>query len=105
MSAWVYLIVAICLEICATVALKLSDGFEKWHWGLLSVSLYAVCFWILAPALKVLPVGVVYAIWAGMGIVGVSILGVLLFGDRLSMIHYGFMCMILVGAVGLKLTT
>jgi multidrug transporter EmrE-like cation transporter len=105
MSAWVYLMGAICLEICATLALKLSAGFEKWHWGLVSIGLYSACFWALAPALNVLPVGVVYAIWAGVGIVGVSILGALLFGDRLSVVNYGFMSMILLGAVGLKLTT
>lgn len=105
MNAWIYLAIAICLEIAGTFFLKLSDGFAKWQWGLLSILCYAVCFVALAPALKVLPVGLVYAIWAGVGIIGATALGLIVFGDRLEPYHYGFISLILVGAVGLRLTT
>ena len=105
MSAWLYLIVAIGLEITGTFLLKLSDGFSKWQWGSLSILCYSLCFWALAPALRDLPVGIVYSIWAGVGIVGATALGLLVFGDRLAVHHYGFIALILVGAVGLRLTT
>lgn len=105
MHAWLYLTVAICLEIAGTFLLKLSDGFAKWQWGVLSILCYSLCFWVLAPALRDLPVGVVYAVWAGVGIIGATMLGVMFFGDRLAVHHYGFIALILVGAVGLKLTT
>jgi len=105
MAAWIYLSIAISLEIVATFCLKLSNGFEKWQWGMVSILCYSVCFWFLAPALKVLPVGIVYAIWAGVGIVGATILSVLVFNDRILPYQYGFIALIMIGAVGLKLTT
>ncbi len=105
MNAWIYLMLAISLEIAATLFLKLSDGFARWQWGMASIFLYSACFWVLAPALKVLPVGVVYALWAGLGIIGATILGLVLFNERLSVVQYGFVALILVGAVGLRLTT
>ena len=105
MNAWIFLGFAIALEVSGTFLLKLSNGFEKWHWGSLSILCYSVCFWFLAPAMKALPVGVVYAIWAGIGIVAASILGLMVFGERLGPLQYGFIAMVLVGAVGLNLTT
>lgn len=105
MNAWIFLGCAITLEVCGTFLLKLSNGFEKWYWGSLSILCYSMCFWFLAPAMKALPVGVVYAIWAGIGIVAASILGVLVFGERLGLLQYALIGMILVGAVGLNLTT
>ena len=105
MTAWLYLSAAIAMEIAGTFLLKLSDGFAKWQWGALSLCCYAVSFLFLAPALKLLPVGIVYAIWSGVGIIGVTALGIAVFGDRLALAQYGFIAMILVGTVGLKLTT
>lgn len=105
MNAWLYLVIAIGLEIIGTFLLKLSDGFAKWHWGSLSILCYALCFWALAPALRDLPVGIVYAVWAGVGIIGATVLGMFVFGERLAIYHYGFIGLILVGAVGLRLTT
>jgi len=104
-SAWLYLAVAISLEVAGTFLLKLSNGFEKWHWGMLSIACYSSCFWVLAPALKVLPVGVVYAIWAGVGIVAAALIGLIAFGDRLGVLQLACIAMILVGAIGLRLTT
>ncbi|MEO9463303.1 MAG: multidrug efflux SMR transporter [Marinomonas sp.] len=105
MNAWFYLAAAIVFEVSGTLLLKLSNGFEKWHWGVLSILCYSVCFWVLAPAMKVLPVGVVYAIWSGVGIVAVSMISVFAFEERLSALQFGFIAMILIGAVGLNLTT
>lgn len=104
MNAWVFLGIAITLEVAGTFLLKLSNGFEKWQWGMLSIGCYSACFWVLAPAMKVLPVGVVYAIWSGVGIVAASVIGVFAFDERLSALQFGFIAMILIGAVGLNLS-
>lgn len=105
MSAWVYLAAAIVLEVTGTFLLKLSHGFEKWHWGMLSILCYSACFWVLAPAMKVLPVGIVYAIWAGVGIVAATLLGWVAFGERFGAFQYLCVAAILFGAIGLRLTT
>ncbi len=105
MTAWLFLTLAIALEITGTVLLKLSDGFEKWHWGTLSIVCYVCCFWAMAPAIKVLPVGVAYAIWAGIGILAVALLGFFVFDERLGSIQLACIGLILIGAVGLRLTT
>lgn len=105
MSAWIFLAVAITLEVAGTFLLRLSHGFEKPHWGALSILCYSACFWFLAPAMKVLPVGVVYAIWAGVGIVAATIIGVVSFGERLGVVQFLCIALVLVGSVGLKLTT
>jgi len=104
MNAWIFLAGAIVLEVLGTFLLKLSHGFEKWHWGALSILCYSACFWLLAPAMKVLPVGVVYAIWSGVGIVAASLIGIFAFEERLGAIQFVFIAMILTGAVGLNLT-
>ena len=105
MSAWVQLAAAIGLEIAGTVMLKLSDGFAKWHWGLLSILLYGLCFWVFAPALKAIPIGVAYAVWSGVGIAAVTIVGLLAFGEQLRLAQLGFIALILAGAAGLRYTT
>lgn len=104
MGAWTFLALAIALEIAATVCLKLSDGFARWQWGVVSLFLYSACFWAMAPAIKVIPIGVAYAIWAGVGIVAVAVIGALAFGQKLGALQFFFTAMVLIGAVGLRLT-
>jgi small multidrug resistance pump len=105
MSPWIYLAAAIALEVTGTFMLKLSNGFEKWQWGSLSIVCYSACFWVLAPAMKALPVGVVYAIWAGVGIVAAALIGVLAFNEKLSLVQLSCIGLVLIGAVGLRMTT
>ena len=104
MSPWVFLAGAIALEVTGTALLKLSDGFARPWWGALSILCYSACFWVLAPAMKALPVGVVYAIWAGVGIVAAALIGVLAFGERLGPVQLGCIALVLTGAIGLRLT-
>lgn len=103
--AWMFLLTAIALEVAGTFLLKLSDGFEKLHWGMASILSCVVCFWVLAYALKLLPVGVVYAIWAGAGIAAATLLGLFIFNEKLEPMQFAFIAMIFVGAIGLQLTT
>ena len=105
MSAWMFLGVAIVFEVLGTVLLKLSDGFEKLGYGMTAIACYSVCFWFFAPALKVIPAGVAYAIWSGLGILSITLIGLAFFDQKLSLMNYGFIALIVIGAIGLNLTT
>lgn len=105
MAGWLYLLAAIIFEVAGTFLLKLSNGFERLQYGTGAIVCYTACFVFLAPAMKVLPVGVVYAIWAGIGIVAASALGFFFFDERLAALQFFFIAMIFIGAVGLNLTT
>jgi len=105
MSPWIYLSIAIAFEVAGTLLLKTSNGFEKIGLGMAAIACYSVCFWFFAPALKSIPTGVAYAVWAGVGIVCVAILSFMLFGQKLSWLQMMLIGLILVGAIGLNLTT
>ncbi len=105
MTGWLYLGAAIVLEIIATTMLKLSDGLVRWHWAALSIVFYAICFLALAPALKSIPVGIAYAIWSGVGIIAMAVIGVLWFDQRLNLVQILCMALVLAGALGLRATT
>ena len=105
MSAWILLALAIALEVTGTFLLKLSHGFEKWHWGVLAIISFTGCFWVMAPAIKVIPVGVAYALWAGIGIMAITLIGFLVFDEHLKSIQLACIGLIAVGAIGLRVTT
>lgn len=105
MTGWGYLTIAIVLEVIATTLLKFSDGFTKLGFASGAIALYCACFFFMAPAYKTLPAGVVYAVWSGIGIVAIAALGVFYFKETLDLYQLLFIAMILVGAVGLSLTT
>ncbi|MEM1396399.1 MAG: multidrug efflux SMR transporter [Pseudomonadota bacterium] len=105
MTAWILLAIAIGFEIVGTTLLKLSDGFEKPLIGFAAIAAYSSSFWFFAPAIKVIPVGIAYAIWAGAGILAMAIIGLLFFDQRLGLLQFVFISLILIGAVGLRLTT
>tara|TARA_B100000123_G_scaffold39346_1_gene25912 strand:- start:1831 stop:2358 length:528 start_codon:yes stop_codon:yes gene_type:complete len=81
---WVLLAGAIAFEVFGTVMLKVSDGFSKWLPSTGVVIGYIVSFVLLAFALRTIGLSTAYAIWAGVGTVGVVLAGVLIFGEHLS---------------------
>lgn len=77
---WLILFVAICSEVVATTAMKLSDGFKKiWPWAVLMVICFCLALYLLSLTLDTLPVGVVYAIWSGSGVALITVIGHYLF--------------------------
>lgn len=80
-----FLAIAIVAEVIATSALKATDEFSRLWPSLLVAAGYICAFYFLTLALRSIPVGVAYAIWAGMGIVLVAIAGVVLYGQRLDL--------------------
>lgn|SRR5437868_802950 len=81
---YVYLAVAIVVEVLATSFLKASDSFTRLWPSLATVAGYAISFYFLSLALRVLPTGIAYAIWSGVGIVLISLVSWLCFGQSLD---------------------
>lgn len=82
---WLYLILAIAGEVVGTTALKASDGFTRLGPSLLVVAGYSVAFYLLAQVLRTIPLGITYAIWSGAGVAAVTLIGWLVYGQRLDM--------------------
>ncbi len=105
MNPWVLLSVCIVAEVTGTLLLTKSQGFARPGLGLLSLAIFGACFWGLSIVLTRIPVGVTYAIWAGVGIALVSVLGWVFLRQSLTLLQILFIVMIATGAVGLKVTT
>lgn len=101
--AWFLLSIAIFAEIVGTLSLKASDGLSK-LWPSLGVLIgYATAFTLMAMSLKKLDVGVTYAIWSGVGIVGAAIGGLIFFDQQLSKMTIIGMAIIIAGVVVMNL--
>jgi len=99
MTAYAYLAVAIVSEVIATTALKASDGFTQFWPSVVTVIGYAIAFYCLALTLRVIPTGVAYAIWSGVGIVLISVVGWLAFKQSLDLPAILGMGLIVAGVV------
>jgi small multidrug resistance pump len=97
------LLLAIVAEVVGTLALKASDGFSRWVPVGVMVVAYGITFWLLAVALTSMEVGRAYAVWAGLGTVGATIGGVVLFGDQLNVMAIVGIGIIVSGVVVLNL--
>jgi quaternary ammonium compound-resistance protein SugE len=100
---WLVLICAGLLEIVWATALKQSDGFSRLWPSVIGVGGALLSFVLLAIALRHLPAGTGYAVWVGIGAVGVVIAGVVVFGEAASAARLLFLSIIVVGIVGLRL--
>ena len=100
---WILLAVAGILEVTWAVAMKYSDGFTVLVPSIITAVGYIASAIFLSFALKQLPLGTAYAMWTGFGIIGTTILGVLLFQEKLSLPQIICVCMIVFGIVGLRL--
>ncbi|ADI29202.1 DMT family transporter [Methylotenera versatilis] len=85
MSHWLALAIAIIAEVIGTTALKASNEFTRLIPSLIVVVGYGTAFYFMSISMRVLPVGIMYAIWSGMGIVLISVLGWLVFRQTLDM--------------------
>jgi quaternary ammonium compound-resistance protein SugE len=101
--AWLILVCAGLLEIVWAIALKQSVGFSRLWPSVIGIGGALLSFVLLAVALRQLPTGTGYAVWVGIGAVGVAIAGILLFGEAVSPPRLLFLAIIVVGIVGLRL--
>jgi quaternary ammonium compound-resistance protein SugE len=102
--SWVYLFLAGVLEIVWAIGLKYTEGFTRLWPSVITIAVAWLSFYLLALAVKTIPVGTGYAIWTGIGAAGVAILGMILFGEPATTARFVFLALIIVGIVGLKLS-
>jgi quaternary ammonium compound-resistance protein SugE len=101
--AWLLLVSAGLLEIVWATAMDRSDGFTRLWPTVVGVSGALASFVLLAIALRDLPVGTAYAVWVGLGAVGVALFGILALGESTSPFRLACLALIVLGIVGLKL--
>jgi quaternary ammonium compound-resistance protein SugE len=101
--AWLTLLAAGVLDVLWAVAMKYAAGYTKLGWSIASLALLAAFVFLLGRSLQVLPVGIAYAVWTGVGAVGTVLMGVVLFGESLDPIRVGCIALVVIGIVGIKL--
>jgi quaternary ammonium compound-resistance protein SugE len=102
--AWVVLFFAGLFEIGWALGLKYSEGFSKLIPSVITVFFMILSFWLLAIAMKTLPMGTAYAVWTGIGAVGIFICGVIFFNEPLAIVRVVSVLLIISGIIGLKLS-
>ena len=101
--AWVILAIAVVTEIIWELSLKWAATIGTWQASIIPVSLSFVNMALLAFAMRGISAGTAYAIWTGLGAVGVIIGGIFWFGEKVNGVQIGFMTLIVIGVVGTKL--
>ena len=103
MNGLTYLILAIISEVIATTMLKASDGFSRLYPSIVVVIGYCLSFWALSQVVRVMPLGIAYAIWSGLGIVLVSVAAVFLYQQKLDLPAIIGMTLIIAGVLVINL--
>ncbi|MFC6316254.1 MULTISPECIES: DMT family transporter [Lapidilactobacillus] len=103
--SWLYLLLAGLFEICWATTMKLSHGFSRLGFSLLTLGGMIASFFFLAQAIKRLPMSLAYPIWTGIGAIGSILIGWLLFKDQISPLTWLFIGFLLIGIVGIKMTS
>ncbi|MDR9504083.1 multidrug efflux SMR transporter [Brevibacillus agri] len=101
--SWVYLLLAILLEVAGTTSMKLSEGLSRPIPTVLMFVFYVLCFSSLSLALKEMEVGTAYAIWSGLGTAMIALIGVIVFKDAFTVKKVVAVALIIVGCVLLNL--
>ncbi len=101
--AWLILGIAVVTEIIWALSLKWAATQGSLLASVVPVTLSFVNMGLLALAMRGLPAGTAYAVWTGLGAVGVAVFGAILFGEKLNPVQIGFIGVIIVGVVGTKL--
>ena len=99
---WLYLGIAIVSEVIGTSALKSSESFTRLYPSLLVLIGYGLSFYFLSLTLASIPIGIAYAVWSGVGIVLVSLIGLVVFGQKLDMAALFGIALICAGVVVLN---
>ena len=102
-KTYAYLMVAILCEVLATTALSRSDGFTRLVPSAIAVVGYALAFWLLSIAMRVIPAGVVYAIWSGMGVVLITAIAWIWYRETLDTSAILGLALIVLGVIVINL--
>jgi quaternary ammonium compound-resistance protein SugE len=103
--AWVILVIASVFEVVMALGLKWSHGFTRLGGSAVAVAGAVISMWLLAVALRSLPVGTGYAVWTGLGAAFTTVVGMAALGESRDLLRLGAIALILAGVVVLQLTT
>lgn len=101
---WIFLALAIVLELSGTVSMKMSEGFTRLWPSVFMFLFYGASFTFLNFALSYMNVSIAYAVWSGVGIILITLAGFLIFQERLPFTSLLWMLVIIVGVVGLNIS-
>lgn len=104
-TSWMLLLVAGVLEVVWAIGLKYTEGFTRLGPSAITIAAMVASVWLLALALKGIPVGTGYAVWTGIGAVGTAIFGVVLFNEPATLARLACIGLIVAGIFGLKLVS
>lgn len=103
--SWFYLLLAGIFECVWSTTMKLSDGFSKMGYAVLTIFGMVISFAALIKATQSLPISIAYPIWTGIGAVGAVLVGVFFFKDKMNPLTWFFVVLLIVSIVGIKLTS
>jgi small multidrug resistance pump len=101
-TAWLMLAAAIVAEVTATSSLKLAEGFSRLVPSVVVVVGYAASFWLLGRVMQRLELGLVYAVWCGVGMVAVAAVGVMVYGESMSLLKVAGIAFVGIGVTMLS---
>ena len=101
---WIYLCLAILFEVAETTTMKLSEGFTKVMPSVLLILFYICSLYFLTLTLKSIEVSIAYAIWSGMGIIIITLIGFMYFNESVSLLKIVAIALIIIGVVTLNMT-
>jgi quaternary ammonium compound-resistance protein SugE len=104
-NGWLLLLAAGLLEIVWAIGLKYTEGFSRLVPSVITITAMIASVWLLALALKSIPVGTGYAVWTGIGAVGTAILGIVLFSEPATAARLACIGLIVAGIFGLKMVS
>lgn len=102
---WFILLVAGLFEVCWAIGLKYTDGFTQPVPTVLTLAAMGCSLALLGVAMRDLPLGTAYAVWTGVGAVGTVIAGVVLFGEPVTWLRMGSVSLVIIGLLGLKISS
>ena len=98
-QAYILLMVSILLEITATGSLKATEGFTRWIPSFISVIAISACMFLMSHVMKILPVGITYATWSGIGIVALTLIGIIKYKQVPNLATIFGLALIIIGVV------
>lgn len=102
--SWILLIAAICMEVCGTTCLKLSESFTRGLPSVLIFVFYGLSFTLMAFAVRKLDLSLTYAIWSGVGTFLIALIGLFWFKEPFTLMKAFSMALVIAGVVGLNLS-
>jgi|SRR5579875_3220552 len=102
---WILLCLAGIEEVIATIAMKYMEGSrKKWAISVMTIG-FIFSFYCLSRAMQIIPAGVAYAVWTGVGSIGITLVGIFWFKERFRFSQFISLVLILIGVIGLRMTS